>query len=593
MAKRILLVLLLLLCIFITFRNCCSPAKSTGNDVLRVRLEAPATGLNPLMPNMGYGRFLAVQIFQTLGVIDPQTLELKPLLIKALPTTFEVAEGPYKGNYAFQFEMIEAAAWDNGTPVTGKDVEFTIKLIMNPLLPLQPWRGHFEFLKGVEVDAANPRRFTVYQSKYYALAMESLCQIPIYPAYHYDPSGHLGKIPIQSLINPKTADSLSKADAGLISFSGTFAEPRWATDTTLIVGSGPYRVVFLDPNQGVTLVKKNNWWGDKLTAANPLLAAYPSRIEYKFMKDDDVAINALRAKEVDIVPNIAPGKFLELKADPALEAAYDFAVFKGTPAFNRLMFNHTDPILADKNVRKAIAHAINYDEILNNVQKGLASRVVGPVLPQKPYYAKNIVPYAFNIEQAKTMLAASGWADTDDNKIADKMIAGKKVQLVFPMLTTSGSAITDQLAASIMGSLAKAGIKVEVKAYNLPELGKETLKGNFKLAILASAIHPGTSDLHQQFHSENIIPKGDNRTSFKNEALDKIIDQLQIERDQAKRNALYVQAQEILHEELPEVYLYTSQSRFVFSKNYEYAPYSPSAVRPGFHEQLFRLKATQ
>jgi peptide/nickel transport system substrate-binding protein len=589
MAQRLLLVLLLALSGFAAYRYFLGTSASAANNVLRVRLEAPVTGLNPLMPNMGYGRLLSAQIFLSLGAIDPQSLELKPLLVKSIPTPVMVADGPYKGALAYQFEIEETATWDNGSPVTGNDVAFTIKMIMNPLLPMQPWRGHFEFMRGMDIDAANPKRFTVYQSQFYALAIESLCQIPIYPAYHYDPTGGLGKVSLTQLLNPQTADSLGKADQGMIAFSTQFSEPRWGTDTTLVSGSGPYRVVFLDPNQGVTFVKKQNWWGNKMTA-NPLIAAHPTRIEYKLLKEEDVAINALRAREVDIIPNLSPAKFLELKSDPQLTADYDFIAFNGTSSYNRLMFNLTDPILADKNVRKAIAHAVNYDEILTDLQKGFAVRVVGPIMPLKPYYAKHIVPYPYQIDQAKALLAASGWTDTDGNGIADKVIGGKKTELVFPMLHTSGSAITDLLAASIIGSLAKAGIKVENQALNLPVLSKETQKGNFKLAILASGLHPGTADLHQQFHSENIIPKGDNRASFKNEALDQLIDQLQIEQDQNTRTELYFKAQEILHEELPEVFLYSTQSRFVFSNKYDYAPYSPTAVRPGYLEQLFKLK---
>jgi ABC-type transport system substrate-binding protein len=589
MAKRLLIILLIALSGFAAYRYFLGNSGQAVKDVLRVRLEGAATGLNPLMPNMGYGRLLSAQIFLSLGTIDPQSLELKPLLVKSIPAPVTVAEGPYKGALAYQFEIEDAAAWDNGSPVTGHDVAFTIKMILNPLLPMQPWRGHFEFMRGIEIEPANPKRFTIYQSQFYALAIESLCQIPIYPAYNYDPAGGIINIPLAKLLNPQTADSLSKADQGLIAFSTQFSEPRWGTDTTLVSGSGPYRVVFLDPNQGLTFVKKKNWWGDQISN-NPLIAAYPSRIEYKLMKEEDVAINALRAREVDIVPNLSPQKFLELQSDPQLAADYDFVAFKGNSSYSRLMFNLTDPILTDKNVRKAIAHAVNYDEILNDIQKGFALRMVGPIMPSKPYYAKNIVPYPYQIEQAKALLAASGWADTDGNGIADKMVGGQKKELTFPMLYTSGSATTDLLVASVINSLGKAGIKIENQALNLPTLSKETQKGNFKLAILASGLHPGTTDLHQQFHSENIIPKGDNRASFKNEALDQLIDQLQIEQDQNKRTELYIKAQEILHEELPEVFLYTSQARFVFSKNYEYAPYSPTAVRPGYLEQLFRLK---
>lgn len=158
-------------------------------------MEAAATTLNPLMPSPGYSRYVSGQVFQMLGVPDPETLEMRPLLAKTIPTVRPVTEGAHQGELAYDFAIHEAATWDNGSPVTGDDVVFTLKLIFHQGLPTNIWRGYYEYLTGMEVDPTDPKKFTAYFRQYYILALESLCQTPIYPAYNYDPNARLKSVP--------------------------------------------------------------------------------------------------------------------------------------------------------------------------------------------------------------------------------------------------------------------------------------------------------------------------------------------------------------------------------------------------------------
>ena len=92
------------------------------DNTVYARLPAEPDRLNLLISTNVYARVVNEQIFLYLLHFDPQTLELAPQLAKGRPVIEEITEGPYKGGVSYTFEIIEGAKWDNGQPVTGKDV---------------------------------------------------------------------------------------------------------------------------------------------------------------------------------------------------------------------------------------------------------------------------------------------------------------------------------------------------------------------------------------------------------------------------------------------------------------------------------------
>jgi peptide/nickel transport system substrate-binding protein len=557
-----------------------------SNFTVNVRMEAAATTLNPYMPSPGYSRYVQQRIFQTLGELDPNTLEIKPVLIKTIPTLREVNEGAYKGMLAYEFEILDEAKWDNGSPVTGKDVEFTLKIIMHPGLPTEVYRGYFEYLKGLEVDAANPKKFTAYFSQYYMLMLESMCGVPIMPTYNYDPNNALTNIPLADFLDKTKSAELAKTPAAQ-AFAATFQEPKFINDKNFVSGSGPYRLESTDGDQGAILIKKENWWGDAATAKNPMLATYPAKLVYKIVNDEAAVENLLKTDALDLAVQVSPAKFLAMKQDPALSAKYDFQTF-GATQYNRWAFNLRNPKLQDKRVRQALAHVVDYDYLINNVNQGLAQRIVGPINPAKTFYAKDLPLYDFNIEKAKTLLAEAGWTDTDGNGVVDKMLNGRKTELTLDLLALTKAKVNELIAQSIQESAQRAGVKINIAAVDIDKLQAATKLGKFETAMYGAALHPGLPELYQTLHSASLAPRGDNRTGFK--AADEVIAAIRTTKDEATRNALYVKAQEIIHDEVPEIYLYAPLQRIVVANKFDYVI---TANRPGYYEQMFKLKTQQ
>jgi peptide/nickel transport system substrate-binding protein len=571
--------------LILLFVLACTACKQEKTEAVNIRLEGAPNNLNGYLTNVAYSLYVCNQVYQTLGNLDPKTLEMKPLLLKNIPSVRNVQDGPHQGALAYDFEIMEQAAWDNGSPLTAEDVVFSLKIIFHPDLPTQNWASFFEFLQAVEVDPNNPKKFSVYFKQYYMLSLESLCQFFIYPAYHYDPAGQLRNIPLSDFLDKDKIKQRSETEPALKAFAAEFTQPKFSNEPSAVSGSGPYRVESLS-DQSCVLVKKANWWGDAAAAQNPLLAAYPEKLVYKVVKDEAVVENMLKTNELDIVTNVSAAKFLELKGNGNLQAQYDFATM-GSIQYGRLVFNLRNPKLSDLRVRQAVAQVIDYDYIIKTALQNLAERISSPINPAKNYYAKDLAPYQMNLQTAKNLLNEAGWADSDNNGVLDKTLNGTKTELTLDLMAPTTSKVNEMLANSLKETARQAGIQINIVAVDISRLSTETKAGNFEMALLGTQLFPGLVELYPRFHSASLPPAGNNTSGFADPLADSLIVAIRTTPDESLRNALYQKVQRRLYEQLPEVPLYAPYQRIIVAKKFDY---QLSANRPGYYEQMFKSK---
>lgn len=575
-----ILVLLLLLRQCLKNRDGGTPA----TNVVNIRFDSAPSNLNPYLTVVGADLYICTRLFQGLGDLDPKALDLQPLIIQKIPVVRTVQDGPHAGQLAYDFEILPEAVWDNNTPITGNDMAFTLKLILHPLLDTKAFMSYFKDLGGLDIDPANPKKFTVYFKQYYILALESICQIPIMPAYNYDPSNRLGKASVNDLLDSVKVNAY-KTDPDMIAFAEEYKQPKFTNDLNAISGSNAYRVVTMN-DQGAILEKKKNWWGDKLSAQRPLLSAYPEKLVYKVVKDENVIENMLKNGELDLVASSLSGtKFLEMKSKDSLNTRYDFELLPAL-AYNRWAFNLSKPNLQDVRVRKALAHIVDYDHFIKNIRANLAVRIVGPILPAKRYYAKDLTPYDFNIQKAKDLLAQAGWTDSNGDGVVDKTINGVNTKLVIEVLVPP-IRTNQQYAESVTETARQAGIEIKTVTADINDISPKTKSGDFETAFLSAALFPGLSELSQRYHSKYLAPKGDNRSRYINPKFDALLEQIASETDDAKRDVMYIEAQKILAEDLPEVFLFAPSQPIVTSKKFDAVL---TSNRPGYYEHLFKLK---
>ena len=559
--------------------------KNQDNTVY-ARLPAEPDRLNPIISTNVYARVVNEQIFLYLLHFDPQTLELQPQLAKGRPKVEELSNGEYAGGVAYTFEIHEEASWDNGQPITARDFEFTLKALFNPKVNAAGVRAYLDYIRDVRPDPGNPKRFTVFTDKKYIIGETAVSNIPILPEYIYDPGGLLKTIALKELADPARAEQLAKENRAVQDFADAFNSPRFSREKGFIAGSGPYEFEEWATGQRIILNRKKNWWGDKLAEQYPLLQAFPDKLVFMIIPDQSAAIVALKDQQVDVTSQIDAKDFVDLRGNEMVNQLYQLHT-PSSLAYYFIGINNKKDKLADKRVRRALAHLVDVPSLIDDLFYGLAERTVGPFHPAKPYYHKGLEPIPFDPEKARALLAEAGWEDTNGNGIADKEINGQRVEMELEFKISSASKFANSHALLFQEDAKKAGVAVNIVPKEFTVLIDDTKKRDYELYSGAWAQDPVIDDPKQLWHSESDTPDGSNRVGFTNARADSLIEEIRVTLDEGKRNQLYKEFQELVYDEQPYVFLFSPLERIAISRRFEA---QPSARRPGFIVNGFKQR---
>ena len=482
------------------------------------------------------------------------------------------------------FEIRQEAVWDNGTPITAEDVAFTIKTVKNPKVNAASIRPFFEFVEDVIVDDNNPKKFAVICNKSYFQAEHVIGTFFVFPAYFYDAQGFMSGFSIPELNDPANLDKLN-TNSRIIDFAEEF-NIKYNHEPNMIVGAGPYQITEVATHQIIKLERKKEWWGDNVDI--DYIAAYPNKILYKIIDDDNASILSLKENELDVMTYVPEEHFLELKENKRASEQFNFYAKNGF-AYRYIGINMNKSKLKDIRVRRAIAHLVDKQLVADELCNGLASLVEGPVSPLKKYYNHNIPNVKFSVSKAKELLTEAGWTDTDGDNILDKVVDGKRIPMRLKFLYPQGKQFYKDIAQILKDEAARVGIGIEMSSSEWAVMLDDLKKRNFDLVCLGWGQTPFLDDFKQIWHTSSDTYEGSNRVGFGNEETDQLIDKIRETIDETKRNEMYLRFQEIVAENQPYVFLVAPKLCTAINKRFKNAP--ATALRPGYFVRLFQLAA--
>ena len=303
-------------------------------------------------------------------------------------------------------------------------------------------------------------------------------------------------------------------------------------------GCGPFTLTQLSSAQ-LTLEKNK-----KYNLSSP---AKIDRVVIKIVKDELTRYAKIQKGEVDIIEN---GVNREKLA--GIEKQVQLTVVKKSALDTTYLgFNMKDPILRKAQVRRAIAHAINRDEIIKYILKNTATKATTILTEGSPFYNKNLKQIKYDPALAKKLLAQAGYKN--------------KIRFELNYKTTTNTTRVS-IAKAIASQLAKVGIKVKVQPLEWGKFKSDVEKGHVQMWSLSWVGFKDPDIYRYAFSSESFPPNGGNRGWYKNTTLDKVLQEAKIASDTKKRIALYYQAEDIIAAELPYVFLWHEQNFAVIRK---------------------------
>ncbi|MCW3127748.1 MAG: extracellular solute-binding protein [Bacteroidetes bacterium] len=537
--------------------------------------------LTPFNYQSASTQYVLAQLFQSLLGQDPVTFEDLPGLAKAVPTPLKDSTG--KG-MSITYEIREDAKWDDGTPITGNDVAFSMKVIKNPKTDCQPYKGFFDFVEDVVTDPSNPKKVTFVCNNVHMHSVENTGGLLILPSKIYDPKNLMASFTVKQLND--TSKALA-SDPKIIEFATNYNSEKYQREKGYIVGSGAYEFSEWITGQKIVLKRKKNWWGEKYEKENVGFQAYPQQLVYQTINDYTAAIVALKGKKLDVAYGIKYKDFTELPKSEKVKENFNLHTPRSMQ-YHYFGMNLRNPKFADKKVRQALAHLTDVDKMVSVLTYGLADRVIGPIHPsKKEIYNSNIKPYDYNIEEAKKLLDEAGWKDSNHDGILDKNINGEHVEFNITFTYNAGNDTRRDAGLMFKESCRQAGINVDVVPQEWAMYIQNQKQHKFEMfygAWVGSTLDP---DEKQIWHTE-AIEGGSNYVFFGNAETDKLVDDIRTELDAKKRAPMYLKFQEILHDESPYIFLFAPKERIAISKRFTNA--EAYDVRPGFAENMFKLE---
>jgi peptide/nickel transport system substrate-binding protein len=303
------------------------------------------------------------------------------------------------------------------------------------------------------------------------------------------------------------------------------------------VGTGPYKFVEWMRDDHVTLEANTEYWGG---------APSIKTVVIRPIAEEVTRLAALQAGEVDLVRGLIPEYAEQVPravAIPGLE-------------FPWLRLNALKGPTADVKVRLAINHAIDKEALAESLYLGYAVPAEGQLLTPGHFgFNPAVAAYPYDTAKAKELLEEAGYA-------------GEEIELI----GEAGRWLKDkELTEAVAGQLRDAGINVNIKIVEWSDWLDLLFAGADRAPDIQFSSHDNSlldadRTLSAIYHSEG------SQAAYKNEEVDKLVDEARTETDVAKREGLYHQAIQIAYDEAPVAPLVNLEDIYGLSERLQWEP---------------------
>jgi peptide/nickel transport system substrate-binding protein len=276
---------------------------------------------------------------------------------------------------------------------------------------------------------------------------------------------------------------------------------------------------------------------------------------YRIVKDNTVQTQMFKTQEVDFA---APDP-VDWEEISKLPHAQTFRYYSPAASWTYIGYNLKHPVLGDKKVRQAIAHAVNVKEMVDKIRLGFAKQQFSNITPSSWAYSDDVPKFEYNMDKAKAMLKEAGLTLVNGKLQKD----GKDI--AFRLHYNAGNKQREQIAIITQQALKDLGMEAEVIAEEwnayLTRVQKSKDFDMFVLGWSGGTDPYSTGPIWQSTGSQNY-------GGYANADVDKWYDEAAVVKGcaQADRKAIYAKIQKQIAEDQPYLFLYTNETLLAVNK---------------------------
>jgi peptide/nickel transport system substrate-binding protein len=282
------------------------------------------------------------------------------------------------------------------------------------------------------------------------------------------------------------------------------------------IGTGPFKFQNWVKGSSITLVKSDHYWGAPV---------FLDKVEFRIVPDAAAYVPALLSGDIQAFPFFDPDSVAQIKDDPRFKV-----VVGATEGETILSINNKKPPFDKLQVRQAISYALDRKAIIDGASAGLGLPIGSHMSPTNKYYVDLTGRYPHDVAKAKELLKEAGLEN------------GFSATLKLP--PPSYARLGGEIIAS---ELRDVGINLEIIPVEWAQwLDQVFTKKDYDLTIVS----------HTEPNDIDIYSRKDYYFNYQNPAFNKVIADLDLTSDEAKRKELYAQAQKILADDAVVGFLY-------------------------------------
>jgi len=477
----------------------------TKPDTVRIGFYEEPDTLNPVLTEMSFSTDVFQLVFDGLIRFDDRGRPI-PDLAREVPTLAN--GGISKDGRTLTYHLMPKAAWQDGVPVTARDVIYTWHQIMNPANNVPTRIGYDRITR---IEAPDPHTVKIHLREPYPPALflfRNAAQGAILPEHVLRGSSSLNRVPFNS--GP--------------------------------LGSGPY-------------VLEGWQHGNEMRFhANHAYFRGAPKIEHvvvRFVPDQNTMLSQLRTHEIDLYFDIPPVQAAQIRAMPAI-ALQSVSTLK----WEHLNFNTKRAPLDERAVRLALCYAVDEDGIYAKIYHGFGRKAPTHFNPDFGWGDPALRHYPYDLAGANALLDAAGWRRGPGGQ---RRKSG--VPLTFTISTVTGVKPREAIEVFLQSAWRALGADVSVKNFPAATLfaplgaGGMLQSGKTDVALYTWANSTPDPDDETYIAPDRLPPNGQNDSFFQNAEIGRLQKAGLATYDVAARKRAYARISHVLYENVPEYVL--------------------------------------
>ena len=486
---------------------------SSGTDFVYVTAQTPSS-IDPMKASDEFEAIMTHNVYDPLAYYDQSS---PPELVPWVAEDWSVGGD----NLTYTLDIRDGITFHSGNDLTAEDVVYSFQR-------MQDMQQGFSYMWSGLV---NPENVTAPD--------DSTVEVTLNNVF----SPFVSTLPYMFIVDKQEvqANANSSGDYGE---NGDYGS-EWLENN--VAGSGPYKLENRERKSNIRLVKNENWWGDFADGDNY------EQVDLQMIQEPSTMVGMMEEGNADMAEQWLPLESYQRMANDENITVTTNATFAPIYVF---MHTQREPF-DDVDVRKAMAHAFDYDTLLNGIMEGESENLNGPLPSAMWGHNDSLDTPETDLDRAKELIDQSSYSVDE---------------LDFTYTYVTGLTIRENIGLMLQSNLNELGIDMSIEKQPWSRIVSRHTNKSESPQMIATVLSFSYVDpdvfLYPAWHSSE-HGSWQSGSWYQNDRVDELLDEARTKQTRETRAPLYEEAQQLIDDDAPAIFAMNQAVRWAHNDRVE------------------------